>query len=291
MVLGALFLLSMVVVGLAQRLNQQTFLMGNDGHALEARALAYSGLEVALHPAASIGTPALKQQVDKTHSYEARILGEGGKINLNWLLAGEDPVKIALLKRYLELRGLNFQQCEILADCMLDWVSPNSTTHLNGSKVGLDGLPTPNRPFQDISEIRRIVGSEPLTRLTGWDRDFTLLSKGPIDLQWASENVIASLPGVGQFQAHGFVVTRRGEDGKDGTADDLILADGNNSAMVQGMLGLNPVDFQVIQELVTLSDTTVHIVSSGKAYNVVRTIEVVARKDGMQPQILQWNEM
>ena len=291
MVLCALFLLSMIIFGLAQRLGQQTFLMGSEGQALDARALAFSGLQIALHPLASAQTPALHRQIDKTHSFNARIVGEGGKLNLNWLLAGGDPRKITLLKRYLELRGLNFQQREVLADCMQDWISPGDTTHLNGSRVGLDGLPVPGRPFLDVAEIKRIVGSEPLTRLPGWDRDFTLLSKGPIDLQWASENVVGSLPGVGAMQAHGFIVTRRGEDGVDGTADDFVLSAGNNGQLVPGMLGLAPNAFQAIQDMVTSNDTTVRIVSVGKAFQVMRTFEVVARKDGMQPQILQWNEL
>jgi hypothetical protein len=35
----------------------------------------------------------------------------------------------------------------------------------------------------------------------------------------------------------------------------------------------------------------VRIVSVGQSSQVKRTFEVVARKDGMQPEILQWNEM
>ncbi len=291
MVLCALFLLSMVVFGLAKHLDQQTALVGHDGQSLDARALAFSGVQVALHPLASAQTPALHRQIDRTHSYNARITGEGGKLNLNWLLTGEDPRKITLLKRYFELRGLDFQQREILADCMLDWITPGDTTHLNGSRVGLDGMPVPGRPFQDLVEIKRIAGSEPLTRLQGWDSDLTLLSKGPIDLQWASENVIGSLPGVGALQAHGFVQQRRGEDGKDGTADDFVFGEGNNNQFVPGMLGLPPAIYQAMQDLLTFNDTTVRIVSVGQANAVKRIFEVVARKDGVQPVILQWNEM
>jgi type II secretory pathway component PulK len=290
MVLCALFLLSMVIFGLAQHLDQQTYLMGDEGQALDARALAFSGLEIALHPLASAQTPALHRQVDRTHSFNARIIGEGGKLNLNWLLAGDDPRKIALLKRYFELRGLNFQQRETLADCMLDWITPGDTTHLNGSRVALDGLPVPGRPFENLTEVNRIVGSQPLTSLAGWDRDFTLLSKGPIDLQWASEDVVASLPGVGTMQAHGFVQARRGEDGIDGTADDMVLSNGSTAQLVPGMLGLPPQSYEAIQDLLTFQDTTVRIISVGKANNVTRSFEVVARKDGVQPQILQWNE-
>jgi type II secretory pathway component PulK len=292
MVLCALFLLSMIVFGLAQRLNQQTFLEGRDDRELDARALAYSGLQIALHPMASFKTPALHRQIDKQHRFDARILGEGGKLNLNWLLAGEDQRKIAILKQYLNYRGLDFQQREVLTDCMLDWVKPGNTTHLNGSRTGLDGLPVPGRPFEDISEIKRIVGSEPLTKQLDWDRDFTLLSKGPIDLQWASAEVVASLPGVGLSVAQNFVRVRRGEDGKDGTADDRELDQNSNPGMAQALLNLAPADYQaLLQTIVTFGDPTVRIVAAGQAVDVVRTFEVVARKEGMQPQILSWKEM
>ena len=104
--------------------------------------------------------------------------------------------------------------------------SRGATHHLNGSKTGLDGQPAPGRPFQDLAEVRRVNGSAPLTHLPGWEQGvLRCLSKGPIDLQWASEEVIASLPGVGEMRARGFVQKRRGEDGIDGTADDLIFAE------------------------------------------------------------------
>jgi type II secretory pathway component PulK len=291
MVLCALFLLSMVVFGLAQRLNQQTFVEGRDDREVDARALAYSGLQIALHPQVTAQTPALHRQIDKQHRFDARILGEGGKLNLNWLLAGEDQRRIALLKQYLSYRGLDSQQRDVLVDCMLDWVKPGNTTHLNGSKTGLDGLPVPGRPFQDVSEMKRIVGSEPLTKQPDWDRDFTLLSKGPIDLQWASPEVIASLPGVGLSVAQNFVHVRRGEDGKDGTADDRQLDPGSNPGMAQALLNLAPADYQALQDIVIFGDPTVHIIAAGQAVDVMRTFEVVARKEGMQPQILSWKEM
>ena len=240
MVLCALFLLTLIIFGLAQRINDELRLAGRDSRTLDAKALAYSGLQLALHPLSTTKTPALRKQVDRTHGYFARILGEGGRLNLNWLLTGEDQRKLGILKTYFENLGLNSQERDILVDCMLDWVEPGSTTHLNGSKTGLDGQPVPGRPIQDLNEIRRIVGSTPLTRLSGWDRDFTLLSKGPIDVQWADEDVIAAIPGVGESRARSFVKQRRGRDGIDGTADDLILADANNPQIIASVLGLSP---------------------------------------------------
>ena len=292
MVLCALFLLSLVIFGLAQRVQEDLFMVGRDNRSLDARALAFTGVEIALHPLTSVKTPALRRTIDATHRYAARLVGEGGKFNLNWLLTGEDPRKLQMLKLYLENRGLNYQERETLVDSMLDWVEPNAGTHhLNGSTTGLDGLPVPGRPFQDLAEVRRVNGSEPLTHQTDWEKDFTLLSKGPIDLQWASEDVIATLPGVGTLRARGFVQQRRGEDGIDGTADDIIFASLNNPGIIAQFLGLSPDVYQAISDLVaSAGDSTVRIISAGQAFDTVRTVEVVARKEGLQPLILSWKE-
>ena len=290
MVLCALFLLTLVIFELARRVNDELVLSSHDNRLLEAKALAFTGLQIALHPLSSVRTEALHRVVDAAHRYDARIVGEGGRLNVNWMLAGEDQRKLALLKSYLENRGLNFQEREIFVDSLLDWVEQGNTTHVNGTKTGLDGHPAPGRPMKDLTEIRRVVGSGPLTKQRGWDDDFTLVSKGPIDVQWASEDVIAALPGVGLSRARQFVKHRRGPDKLDGTRDDVILAESENPQIIPQLLGLSPDVFQSIQDLVTTADTTVRIVSVGQAQDVTHTFEVVVRKEGLQPQILSWKE-
>ena len=291
MVLCALFLLSLVVFGLAQRVQDETFVTGQDSRALDARALAFTGSQIGLHPLTTVKTGALSHTLDAHHRYEAHIAGEGGKINLNWLLAGEDPRKLELLKDYLENKGLSYQEREQFTDCLLDWVKPGDVHHPNGSTVAVDGQPVPGRPFQDLSEIMRVVGSRPLTRFSDWQKDFTLFSQGPIDLQWAGEEVVGALPGVGLSRAKNFVKQRRGPDGKDGTPDDVEFAAGNSPLVIPQLLGLSPDVYQnMISNLVILNDPTTRIVSVGQAYDVTRTIEVVARKQGTQPQILSWKE-
>lgn len=287
MVMCALFLLSMVIFGLASRLNQQLFSMRQDNLSLEAKALAYTGFQIALHPQVTIKTPALRKQVDATHRYAARIVGEGGKINLNWIIRGEDPAKLLILRRFLEAKGLDVQETETFVDCLLDWVDPDNIAHLNGSETGLDGLPAPNRPLQDIAEVRRIRGSEPLVAIPHWEDNFTLLSTGQIDLQWASEEVLSALPGIGQPQARAFLQQRQGQDKLDGTPDDRILQD---VAFAFQLLGVAPNDQTVLQNLVVVNDTTTRIISSGQAGDVTKTFEVVVRKEGMQPQVLLWKE-
>ena len=136
-----------------------------------------------------------------------------------------------------------------------------------------------------------MVGSRPLTRSSNWQNDFTLFSQGPIDLQWASEDVVGALPGVGLSRAKNFVKQRRGPDGKDGTPDDIEFAAGNSQL-------LHPAAFGVESRRVPEHDqqprdperSHTPVVSVGQAFDVTRTIEVVARKQGTQPQILSWKE-
>ncbi len=51
MVLCALFLLTLIVFGLARRVNDELIFVGRDNRSLEAKALAFTGLQIALHPA------------------------------------------------------------------------------------------------------------------------------------------------------------------------------------------------------------------------------------------------
>ena len=291
MVLCALFVLSVVVFGLARRVQDETFVSGVDSRSLDARALAFTGTQIGLHPLTTARTPALSHRIDAQHGYEARLVGEGGKINLNWVLAGEDAVKLAMFKTFLENKGLSYQEREQLTDCLLDWVSQGEIAHINGSKIALDGQPVPGRPFTDVFEITRVVGSRPLTHLPGWNRDFTLFSQGPIDLQWADEDVVGALPGVGLSRARQFLKQRRGPDGKDGTPDDMQFNIGNPALVIAPLLGLSQdVYGSMVSNLVTLNDPTTRVVSVGRAGDMTRTIEVVARKQGIQPQILSWKE-
>ena len=287
LVLCSLLVLSFVVLALARRVDQSVFLATRETRELDARALAYTGTQFALHPQASVLTPALRRQVDRGHGYEARIVGEGGRLQLNWMLAGEDPAKIDLLKEYLRYKGLKAEECDVLVDCMLDYVSPGNVKHLNGSRTTVDGSPVPGKAFDDLVEVRRVVGSEPLTRQENWQNGFTLYSQGPIDLKWADEDLIGALPGVGRDRARAFIQRRRGQDGLDGTPDDYPI---NSVAEAAQLLGFNQGTLAQLQTLLAVNDPTVRIVSVGKVLDTSRTIEVIARKSGAQPQIIQWKE-
>lgn len=286
LVIWALMLLTFVVLGLARKVARDLDTQAEENLALDARAMAYSGLQIAMHPASSNKTAALVQELNDQRGFVTRIKGEGGRINLNWLLAGEDPKKIELLKNYLAAKGLTYAEREAFVDSLLDWMDADDIRRLNGNEIPVRG-PIANKPLQDLLELYQIPGCDPLTRQEGWQNDFTILSQGPIDVQWASEDVLAAIPGVGQRSARGLVQFRSGPDREDGTADDIKLTD---MRQVQGLLGLAKADFDALGGLLSLNDPTIHITSEGNAGPVTRRIDVVATKSGNQPQIIQWRE-
>ena len=271
MALWALLLLSAVVFAWVKFINANIAIAAEANFGLQARALAHSGVQVAMNPLVSPATPALEQTLGNG-SYRVTLTGEGGKLNLNWLLSREDLKRIDVLKKYLNLRGLDFQQIETLADSLRDRVDKDGK---RGKLLTLD-------------EIKQLKGSGALTSLPGWSDDFTLWSVGPIDLQYASPLVLESLPIFNDALAKVFLAVRAGPDKKEGTQDDKIFKDMGEVAITIGFTQKQLT--QQIGTLVTLKDPNWRAVSIGQAANRTRQVEVVFRKGGAQPQIFLWKE-
>ncbi|HEX8280487.1 MAG TPA: hypothetical protein VF551_03850, partial [Chthoniobacterales bacterium] len=96
--LWALFVLSAMVIAWAYDINARITLNGTANRVVEAEAMACSGSEVALHPSVTPGSRVLRGGLSRSQTYEARITGEGGRLNLNWLVAGENPQRLELLR-------------------------------------------------------------------------------------------------------------------------------------------------------------------------------------------------
>lgn len=282
----ALFLLSAVVFAWVQVIQAQIDGMKEANFGLEARALAHSGINVAMHPLVTKLTPAL-QQGDEERGYSATIIGEGGKLNLSYLLAGEDPIRLTILKQYLELRGLSFKEREVFVDCLLDWVGPPGMRHANGVKEDADYKPA-RRPLTSLDEIPLVAGSGPLLAYPDWQDDLTLWSQGPLDLEAAPQELIALIPAIGELKAEQFVRHRQGPDRMDGTEDDF---DFQNLDAAFNFMGLTPQQREQLSGLVSYRDPTVRIVCEGTVVDVNRRVEVIARKQqGQNPEILLWIE-
>ncbi|MEO6971118.1 MAG: hypothetical protein ABI217_09520 [Chthoniobacterales bacterium] len=286
LVLWALFLLSAMVIAWALDLNSRITLSGNANRVLEAEAMASSGAEVALNPNIEPGSPLLHGSLGKNQTYQARIIGEGGRLNLNWIVSGENPQRLALLRTYLEVKGVDLNERDRMMDTLLDYVDPDDIPRLNGAEAG-PGYQPRNALLQRIEELKLIPGWEKFTAQPDWDADFTLYSSGPIDLAWASREVLLSLPGFNEPIVDRFLELRRGPDQIDGTEDDAVF---ESLDQVRLALGFSPEQFAQLSGLVGFNDQVMRVVSVGKSGDATRTVQMIIRKS-TTPQIIRWKEM
>jgi hypothetical protein len=285
--LWALFLLSAVLISWALDIDSRISLSGNANRVMEAEAMACSGTEIALHPAVKAGSPVLKGDFTKTQHYEVRIVGEGGRLNLNWLLAGENPQRLDFLRQYLETKGVDLNERDHMIDCLLDWVDPDNLVRLNGAESEGDYQPT-NELLTRIEDLKKVKGWADFTARPGWEDDFTLNSTGPIDIMWASRSVLLALPGITDSLVDRFLEMRRGPDKIDGTADDPQL---QSVEQARTALGLSPDQFAAMKNLIGFKDPVMRIISTGKSGSVTRVVQMVVRKTGNIPQLITWKEL
>jgi general secretion pathway protein K len=253
---------------------------------IEARAMAHSGIAIALHPQVSEKTPGLEESLNGLMGFRVRIKGEGSRLNINWLISEEQPPRLDMLKRWLELHGLTFEERERFVDCLLDYVDADNVKRLNGVEDEPGYVPA-NRPLQSLDELEKVPGVEPLLRSPGWKDELTIYSSGPIDLSSADEAVLRLIPGFGEARIVRYLQLRRGKDQVDATEDDMQF---KNFKEIGQWLGMTNVQLQELQRFATVKDSTQRITSEGYSADVVRQIDVVVQKSGANPAIRYWNE-
>jgi general secretion pathway protein K len=285
--LWALFLLSAMVIAWALDIDSRITLSGNSSRVLEAEAMASSGAEVALDPAVEPRSSVLRGSLARNQTYEARMTGEGGRLNLNWIVQGENPQRIALLRKYLEVKGVDLNERDRMIDTLLDYVDPDDLPRLNGAESEQDYQPR-NALLQRIEELKKIKGWEKFTTGPDWDADFTVFpTSGPIDLAWASRDVLLSLPGLNEPIVDRFLELRRGPDQVDGTEDDPAF---ESLDEVRLALGFTPDQFAQLNGLIGFNDQVMRVVSVGRSGGATRTVQMIIRKSAT-PQIIRWKEL
>lgn len=284
--LWALFLLSALIINWALDIDSRITLTGHASRNLEAEAAACSGAEIALDPDVEAGDTVLTGSLGKGQSYEAHLTGEGGRINLTWIVAGENPQRIEILRKYLEVKGIELNDREHMIDCLLDYVDPDDIPRLNGAEAS-DTYHPKNQLLQRIEELKQVQGWEQFTSQPNWEDDFTLYSSGPIDVAWASKDVLLALPGMTEPIVDRFLELRRGPDGIDGTPDDPEF---QSLDQVRVALGFSPEQFAQLSGLIGFKDKVMRVVSVGKSGDATRTVQMVIRKSGT-PQMIRWKEL
>jgi hypothetical protein len=267
-------------------LDSRLAISGSENRILEAEAMAASGAEMALNPVIRPNSPNLERNLTAREGYRVRLTGEGGRLNLNWLVAGENPVRIEILRRYLEVKGVELNERDHMIDCLLDWVDPDNLARLNGAEAG-DGYEPANTLLTRIDELKKVKGWEKFTATPGWEDDFTLNSSGPIDLAWASRDVLRSVPGMTDAMIDRFLQMRAGPDGKEGTQDDTVFKSVDE---VRSALAISPQQFQALAPYVSFKDSVMRAVSVGRSGEMTRMVQMVFRRAGNVPQMITWRE-
>jgi len=285
--LWALFLLSAMVISWALDIDTRLTNSGVTNRALEATAMACSGAEVALHPGIKAGSPLLRGGLGPNQSFEARITGEGGRLNLNLLLTGQNPQRMEMVRKFLEVKGVDLNERDHMIDCLVDWMDPDNLVGLNGAEDE-PGYRPPNRPLTNLEELKRVRGWGEFTSRPDWDADLTIMSVTPqIDVIWASRDVLLALPGMSEPQVDRLLELRRGRDGVENTEDDGIKSPED----FRVALGLTQAQFAQIAPLVTFDGPVKRIVSVGRSGTVTRTVRLVVSKVGSAIQLKSWKEL
>ncbi len=286
--LWALFLLSAMVISWALDINTQLTLSSSANRALEAEAMACSGAEIALHPLVKAGSPLLHGEFPPNQSFQARITGEAGRLNLNLLLGTDNPVNIEVVRKFLEVKGVDLNDRDRMIDCLMDWIDPDNLVRLNGAEEDGDYKPA-NQKLRTLDELKRVRGWEEFTSRPDWDADLTLSTPdGKIDINWASRDVLLSLPGFTEPVVDRFLQTRRGPDNIEGTEDDVLFT---NAQEVQIALGFRQDQFNQLASLITVNGPVVRVESIGKSGNSTRTVRMVIFKQASSIRLLSWKEL
>lgn len=282
--LWALFLLSAMVISWALEINARVSLSGNRNRSLEAEALACSGAEVAMYPFIKPDSPALVGGFGRGKRYQTRITGEGGRLNIRWLVAGENPAHLEILRKYLENKGIDQNERDRMIDTLLDWIDPDNLVRLNGAEEE-PGYKPANKMLTRLDELKKIKGWEEFTSAEDWDADLTLDSAGPPNLAWASRDVLLALPGASEDRVDQFLALRSGPDEIDGTEDDGI----KTLPEAAFALGIPPEQLTALN-VVFGQETIWRVVSVGKSGQVTRTVRMVIQRQGNTAQLRSWKE-
>lgn len=260
-------------------------------HGFRAFQLAEMGVAVASNPAVEPGDPLLLRADEETgEGYEVLMTREGGKFNINAILASQD---INFLKNLFISWGLDLEPAGVVADGLIDWVDDNDEVAMNGAErvwyeeQGRMNQPF-NRPFYSLDEMRMVRGMELVEAYRpDWREWFTVWSAGGLDVNEAPAERIAAAAEVDVARAEVIPERVRGLDGVRFTEDDQPLQS------VQEALALLGVDSSLRPDVgarFTINETTTRIESVGSVAGARRKIVLVLRNREGQPGILERKE-
>jgi hypothetical protein len=319
LVLFTLLLISGLILSALSFLESGVDDYGALNHEFQARQLARSGLAFGLNPQVTNQDSALLNQKFKpSGEFHVAISSESTKLNINSLLeqGRDDILQTLFLQWNVSLKAVN----EAI-NGLKKWtngnqeiqpVGTNAPQGAPGQQAGQNnmqfgqnnGLAGQNngqagqnnqqpglqlvRPFQAVSEMAEAPGFDAvIAAKPDWADYFTVLSDGTIDVNLADPHMISLMTGVTLATATQFVKHIWGPDGIPFTSDDQPYQNWND-VMLQ--LGMSSQQFQIVQNLLSLSSTVDRVDSTGVIGKYSATISVVAKRQSVPVAYLLWQE-
>jgi type II secretory pathway component PulK len=290
LVFWCLLLLSMAVFGVVEIVELSVEHTSHEELALEARALALSGLSLGLHPQLLKNDPLLTQSPSNGRQFKVTFGSEGARLNLNYvLLTKHREILVNLFTQW----GLQVDQADHIADCLYDWITPGDLKSLDGAKAqdyanaNLPQRPT-YKPFDSFDEVEEVMGVDLLDKARpNWQDSFTLWSGGPLNVNEAPPELIAAVFSLDPKRVAFFTDARNGQDGIAGTQDDVPVKDTTSFA---NQLGIGASAMKSLGNQISLSDPNRRVESVGQAAGIQVTISVVTRLNATPIQYFLWSE-
>lgn len=285
-----MLLLGMAVFGVIEMVELSAEHTSRSERAMEARALASSGLALGLNPLLLKDDPLLSQKISEGRQFKARIESEGARLNLNYVLLNKHR---EILENLFTQWGLKVADADHVANCLYDWVTPGDLKSLNGAKAadyeraGLKQRPTYS-PFVSFDEVEQVMGMDLVKKIkSNWQDSFTLWSDGPLNINEAPAELIAAVFSLDPKKVAYFTHARDGRDGIAGTADDVPVTD---LKIFQAELGISDSSFKDLGPQISLNDPVRRVESVGQAEGTQVIISVVTRLNTSPVQYLLWSE-
>ncbi len=260
-------------------------------HGSRARQVAEMGIAIGSNPVVKRSDPMLRHMNEETgEGYEVRVISEGGRFNINYLIIHEDK---ALLRSIFIDWGLDLDVAQEIVDALGDWVDADDNEALHGAekkyyaKEGRINQPF-NRPFYDINEVSLVRGMDLVEAVRpDWRNWFTIWSTGPLDVNEAPAELIAAAAEVPVDQADVIPEKVRGIDGLRDTIDDEPF---KTAAEALALLGIDTEGRPDIAGRFTANDATTRIESIGHAEGAKRKITVIVKNRPGRPVLLERTE-
>lgn len=297
LVLFAIILLTGLVTATVGFVKNDVDEYGALNKAFRARQLAESGLAFGIDPQVQNQDRALlDQKMPDGGQFHVLISSESTKLNINFLMQnGRDDLLTNLFIRWgvapkvadVAVEGLrNYLSKPINNQPVAVSVAPvaGSTPSATGSSQVLE-LAT---QFSSVAEMSVVPEFAPvMKKQPGWMNFFTVWGDGKIDVNLADADTIALVTGVSPATADQVVKYRWGFDGKPFTMDDRLYT---TMEEVRGGLGMGPEQFQLVQDLLSLTSAVDRIESTGIIAGYEKQIVVVTTRNTVPIIYLSWQE-